>query len=112
MLVVNRVELVSFDEPLEMGKFHRNDTAGLEENFHPCDEIIQVGNMREHVIAKQQISLRALRDDFAGGGLTEETNKSRNAAFLLGLDDICRRVDAKDGNRFLNKVLEQITIIA
>ena len=64
MFVINRIELVTFHQPIEVRKFHGDDAIRLEKNFHSSDKVIQVGHMRQHVVAEQQIRLtRFLRDN-------------------------------------------------
>ena len=38
-----------------MRKFHGDDTAGAEQDLHAPDEIVDVRNVRENVVAEQQV---------------------------------------------------------
>jgi hypothetical protein len=44
--------------------------------------------------------------------VSRELHQSRNSTFLSGPSDIRRRIDAEDSNAFLDKELQQISIIA
>ena len=35
--------------------------VGLEHDFHPGHEVVQIGNVRQHVVADEEIGLFALR---------------------------------------------------
>ncbi len=60
MLVVDGVELVVLDQPQQVGKLQSQNTVGLQQNLQPFDEIVQVRNLRQHVVAEDQISAAAL----------------------------------------------------
>ena len=55
MLVVNRVELTPFDQPLEMRELECCSPRGLEQDFEAGDEIVEVGDVREDVVGRHQI---------------------------------------------------------
>ena len=56
VLMVDGVELVLFDEPQQVGEFHRDHARGSEQLPHPTDEVIDVGNVRQHVVAEYQFA--------------------------------------------------------
>src|SRR6185436_4801316 len=67
VFVVDGVELVSLDEPQQMGKFHRDDAAIAQEDLHPTHEIIDVRNMGEDVVSDEQVRPASLPDQMRGG---------------------------------------------
>ncbi len=62
VLVVDRVPLVVGHEAHQVRELHRDDAAGLEQDLHAGDEVVEVGHVGEHVVAEQQV----------GGGLAGE----------------------------------------
>src|SRR5262245_30934741 len=75
MLVVDRVELVSLNQPVQVWKLHRDHTALTQQHLEACHEIVQFRHMGEHVVADQQIGLTVLRGDVARGLLAEESDQ-------------------------------------
>ena len=51
MLVINCVELIALNQPRQVGKLHRDDTAGGKQDLQAGDEVVEVGYLGEHVIA-------------------------------------------------------------
>ena len=62
MFVINCVELNLFHQLNKVWKLHGDDAVGLEGDFHPGHEVVQVGNMGQHVVADDQICLFSLGD--------------------------------------------------
>ena len=61
MLVVDGVELVLVDQPLEMRELERDHALGLQQTRDAGDEVVEVGNLRQHVVADDEIGLACLR---------------------------------------------------
>ena len=57
MFMVDGVEFVLRNQLHQMRELHRDGSLGLKQNFQTFDKIVQIGNMREHVIAHDQIRL-------------------------------------------------------
>ena len=64
VLVVDRVELDTLDQPHEMRDLDRRDAARSQEDAHAADEVVDVGNVREHVVRRRS-GQRAVRRDRA-----------------------------------------------
>ncbi len=57
MLVINRIELVAFNQPEEMRKLHGNNSAWLQKQLQSGDKVHQIRNMRQHVIPHDEVRL-------------------------------------------------------
>ena len=66
---------------------------GIQEKLHPGDEIVNVGHVRQDIIAEQQVSLFAFRDQSAGELRAEELGHAGNPLGDRRLGDILRRLD-------------------
>src|SRR6185503_7556056 len=112
MLVVNRVELIFVHEPHQMRELHGNHSRALQQHLQACDKVVDVGYMCEDIISEQQIGLFSLRDKLTGGFYTEEFNERRNSFALRHCSNIGSGLNTKNRNTPLNKVLEEVSIIA
>src|SRR2546430_15107473 len=59
VFMVNCVELILFHQPLKVGKFHGDYAVRLQQDLHSRNKIVQIGHLRELVVAKEQICLLA-----------------------------------------------------
>ena len=55
VLVVDRVELVLFDESREVRELHRDHTVGLQQQLDAGDEVVEVGDLGQHVVPDHQV---------------------------------------------------------
>ena len=55
MLVVDRVELVELNQLQQVGKFECQHPFGLQQYLEPFDEVVQIRNLCQHVVAKHQV---------------------------------------------------------
>ena len=60
--MVDRIELVVLDQTLQMRKFERNDAFGLQKQADAGHEVVEIGNLGQHVIADDEIRLLAASD--------------------------------------------------
>ena len=58
--MIDRVELVLVDEPLEMRKLERDHTVRRQKMRHPCGEVVEIGDLRQHIVADDEIGPPAL----------------------------------------------------
>ena len=58
--MVDGVELVLLDQADQMREFERDDTLRLQEDLHAGDEVVEIRNLRQHVVADDQIGLDPL----------------------------------------------------
>ena len=77
------------------------------------DEVVEVGHVREHVVAEQQVGLRPAR-----GELVARSRGRRSAPRVgmpcasRGLGDVGRRLDAEHRHAALDEVLQQVAVVA
>ena len=112
VLVVDGVELVVPHQLEEVRELHRDDAVGGEQRGHAADEVVEVGHVREHVVAQQQVGSRALVAELRRQLGAEELDQRRDPAFLRRRRDVGRRLDAEDGQLALDEVLEEIAVVA
>ena len=112
MLVVNRIELVLLHESIQMRKLHRDRAALAEQYLHARHEIIEIRNVREHIVAEQQVRLAVLGRDLTSGLLAEEFDYRTNPFSLGDERDVRRGLDAEHGYVARDEVLEQIAVVA
>src|SRR5438477_8668417 len=111
VLVVDRVELIALDQPLQMRELDRDDAIVGEQNGHARDEGIEVGYLREHVLAREQIGLHALGAKFFCELLVEELGEGVDALRLRYLSNVARRFDAEDRDTHLDEPLQHVAIV-
>jgi hypothetical protein len=112
MLVIDGVELLFGHEPQQVREFHRDHAARLESDLHAGDEIVDVGNVGEHVVAQQEIGLPARVAQFRRGLHAEETHVRRDPFRDRGLRDVRRGLDSQHRYSLLAEVLQQVTVVA
>ena len=52
VLVIDRVPLVVLDQAHQVGELHRDHAPGLQQDLHAGHEVVEVGDVREHVVAR------------------------------------------------------------
>ena len=112
MLVIDRVELVFLHQPQQVRELHRDHAAGLEQQAHAAHEVVQVGHVREHVVAGNQVRLAARGRELAGGLGAEELHQRGHALFLRDRGDVRRRLDAEHRHALRDEVLQQVAVVA
>ena len=80
VLVVDRIELIFREQPLEMGKFERDDPLRRQHMLHPGNEVIEVGNLGEDVVADDEVCPPAFRDEPPSQRQPEELANRRHVA--------------------------------
>src|SRR5260370_3805192 len=112
MLVINRVELIFFHQPLKMGELHSDHTIGFQQDFHSRDKIIQFGYLGKNVVAQEQISLLAARRKLACRLSAEEFHESGDAFLGSNSGDIRRKLNTQHWDPLFDKILQPIAILA
>src|SRR5262249_16963020 len=112
VLVIDGVELILVHQLEQMRKLHRDDAARSQQTAHPGDEIVDVGNVREDVVAEQKVRLAVVRGDRDRTLDAEEPNDGRYAFGDGDLRHVRRRLNAEARYRRLDEVLEQVAIVA
>ena len=110
--MVNGIELLFLHQSQQMGEFHRDDTTGLKQYFHTRNKIVQVRNMREDIIADQQIRLWELLYQFVCQRLSKKPTDRFYTTLNRHFGNICSGLNTQAGDVLFYKVLEQITVVA
>ena len=111
MFVVDRVELTFRNKAKEMGKFERCGSLRLKQYFEARDEIIHIGNVRQHVIGCHKIGTPAVSSHPLCGLGAEKRDFGRNAFTFRYLGDIGGGLNAQDTNAALLKILKEIAVV-
>ncbi len=82
----------------------------LEQDLHAGHEVVEVGDVREHVVAEQQVGGR-LPGQRPGRLLPEELHQRRDALLERHLGHVGGRLDAEHGDLALVEELQQIAIV-
>jgi hypothetical protein len=110
--VVDRVELRSLDHSQQVGDLDRDDALGLQYAGQPADELIQVGNVREHVVGHDQVGRHASADELLGELAAEEGDLRRHARLDRHFGDVGCRLDPEHGDAVGDEVPEEIAVVA
>src|SRR5271155_4377155 len=66
MLMVDGIKLIFLHQAQQVRKFQSNYSPLSQQNLHAGHKTIDVGHLREHVVAEQQIRAFSLRRQFSG----------------------------------------------
>ena len=99
MLMIDRVKLVLLDQALNMRKLERDHTVRGKQVRHPCSEVVEIGNLRQHVVADDEIGLPPLGDEALARGLKPKNSTSVGIFFCTRrFCNVGSRLDANDRN--------------
>ncbi len=112
VLVVDRVELALRDQAKQVGEFHRDGAARLQQDRQACDEIVEVRHVRQHIVGADQVGLPALSNKPSCGRHAEERNICRHALAHGDKGDVRGRLHAQHGDATLAEILQQVAIVA
>ena len=82
MFMVDGVELVFPHQEQQMREFHGDHPAGLQYNFHAGNKVIKIRHVGKHIIAQQEVSVKAFRCQLGGGFNSEKGNSGGYSLFL------------------------------
>src|ERR1700722_15038902 len=109
MLVINCVKFISLDQTEEMREFQSENSICVQENLQSLDKIIQVRNLRQHVVSEHQVRSAAFRDQFLRKLYAEEPRHRGDTLFNRRFVEIGGRLDTQHRHLTLYQVLKQIT---
>jgi hypothetical protein len=112
MFVVDRVELVIVDQVEKMRELHGYDAALCEKAPHAIDEIPDIGNVSQYIVANNQVGAAFLLAHALGRRNTEECYFGLNPLSLSSRGRIRSRLDAKHGNAGVCEVLQKVAVVA
>ena len=110
--MIDGIELGPFHELQKVRELHCEHAIRLKRDGDAGDEIIEIRNMSEHVVARQQICRVAIVHQFFRGLASKKGDFSGNAFGFRDPRDIVGRLDAEDRNIAFNEILQQIPVIA
>ena len=110
--MIDRVELVLVDQPLEVRELQRDHAFGLQKLRHPGREVVEIGYLRQHIVADDQVGALALGGQLRCELAPEEVDQRRDALVDGDLGDIGGRLDADHGHLQRREVLQQVAVVA
>src|SRR6185295_13405768 len=79
VFVIDRVELVLFHQPHEVGELNRNYPTGSQQYLEASDKVVQIGHLRQHVISRNHIRLLTIGGKFMREFLAKKFDDRLNA---------------------------------
>ena len=110
--MIDRVELVFVDQPLKVGKLERNHAVRSKKMRHPRGEVIEVGDLRQHIVADDEVGRPPFGYESLRKPQAKEFDKCRNILLARHCGNIGGWFDAGHGNAQRQKVLKQISVVA
>ena len=86
--------------------------SGFSSIPHAGDEVVQVGDLRQHVVADDEVCLRPSAASCSRQVDAKEIDPRRHAFLDGDLRDIRRRLDPEHRDAERQEVLQQIAVIA
>ena len=83
---------------------------GFEQDLHARDEVVEIGHVREHVVAQQQVGGRLARER-PRSLLAEELDQRGDALSERHLGDVGRRLDPEYRDLTVLEELQQIAVV-
>src|SRR5215208_4964005 len=106
MLMIDRVELILVDEPLEMRKLQRDHAVRSQQMRHARRKIVEVRHLRQHIVADDEIGGLAFGYEFLRKPKTEEFDQRRNVFAPGYFGNIGGRLDTRHRNTQRQKMLQ------
>ena len=78
VLMIDRVELVFIDQALDMRELECDHPVRGKQVRHACREVVKIGNLRQHIVADDEIGLMPLGDKALREIQTEKLDQRRN----------------------------------
>jgi len=96
-----------------MGKLHGDDSGGCKQDFHAGDKIVDVRDVRQNVVAQQQVGANLSFDHVGCGGFSEKLRAGGNSMLLDGnFGDVFGRLDAQHVDAPFLEILQEIAVVA
>ena len=81
-----------------MRELERDDALRRQQELHGGDEVVEVGHLRQDVVADDEIGALALGDEALGQCGAEELHQRGNIAAARGFGHVGGRLDAEHGH--------------
>ena len=109
--MVDRVELVELDQPQQVRELHRDHAALGEQDLHAADEVVEVGDVGEDVVAQQQVGLEVAGDLPRGVDAEELHERAARPRSSAAARDVGGRLDAEHRDAALHEVLQEVAVV-
>ncbi len=109
--MVDRVVLEVLDQLREMRELEGRRSVRGEQRRDPRSEVVDVGHLREDVVAQHEVGPARLLCKLPSELRAEELHDRRNAARDRGLCNVERRLDTEHGDALRQEVLEQVAVV-
>src|SRR5205809_246240 len=109
MFVVNRVELGAVDQVLDVWHLELCDPAILEQCRDAVNETVEVGDVRENVVADDNVGTGL---QLLGEGDSKEFVECPDAALFGDAGNVGGRLDAEYRHARGPEILEQVAVVA
>ena len=93
--------------PHQVRELQRDDAGRSEQDAEALDEVVDVGDVRQHVVAEHEIRREAFGLQCRGGLGAEEGDAARDAGGDRRLGDAARGLDAEDRDATLLEVFSR-----
>ena len=110
--MVDGVELVPLDQPRQMRELDRDHALRRQQSLHAGGEIVEVGDVGEHVVRHQQVRLSALGHEARRELPAEELDHGLDPPPPGDFRDVRSRLDPKRRYAPLDEMLEQVAVVA
>src|ERR1700722_773498 len=112
VLVVDRVELIVFNQTKQVRKLERQNAFRLQQDLQPFHKVVEVRHLRQDVVAENEVGATVSRREFFRQVCAEEAYERRNSFFDRRLGDVGGRLNSEYGNVLAHEVLQQVAIVA
>ena len=85
---------------------------GAKQVRHSCREVVEIRNLRQHIVADDEIGSRGLPRRDAARDLVRKTRPVSEHSSPRRLGDVGGRLDSQNRNTQRQKVLKQISVVA
>ena len=113
VLVIDRIELVVFDQPQKMRKLKRQNCLRFEQNLQALDKIVQIRDLRQHVVSRAPGRRSGLRPPTPSPADAEKPHQRVGTPFSMAtFATFAAGSMPSTGTLLLNEILQQVTVIA
>src|SRR5579864_5758408 len=112
MFVIDRIKFGMFQQSQKMWKLYGDRAARFEQLAESGYEVVEIRNVREDVVADDEIGCAVLAFQTLRGLHAEERDLRSYPACDCRCRDVCRGLDAEHGDVTLRETPQQVPVIA